>query len=67
MISPSLKNKVGISIFSDILVKNKRFNETFDKKVLDTINLTSTMTKGVPQADESQMQILKKSYIEVVV
>jgi hypothetical protein len=33
MISPSLKHKVGVSIFSKILIKNRRFNDTFDIRV----------------------------------
>jgi CRP-like cAMP-binding protein len=33
MISPSLKHKVGVSIFSKVLIKNKRFNDTFEHRV----------------------------------
>lgn len=43
MISPSLKHKVGISIFTKVLVKNKRFNDTFEHTIKERCDLKSSI------------------------
>ena len=66
MISPSLKKKVAVAIFFDIIQKNKRFNETFELKVKELAQLSSTFDKQLKGNDDLQ-EALKKKLVNTVV
>lgn len=45
LISPSLKHKVSICIFSKILVRNRRFQFIIEKKLLELQNMKQSLKK----------------------
>lgn len=47
MISPSLKQKVAVSIFSTILKRNKRFNKIFTERYAEMLNSNKAMQNKI--------------------
>ena len=66
MISPSLKHKVGIVIFSSILVRNKRFNYIFDMKIAEILEHKKSL-KAIIAADPSAKNELSQKVIDIIV